>query len=162
MRNAYETEFDRMIGYMYIKSNSSTASRIIVADKATPPYIRICGDYRIINKYILLPQIVIPNIRHEINKAQGYYYFIDLDLKNGFHNLTITWESAMALAIATEWGLFQPKFMPEGVRSAPQEFQRVMKQIFDPVNDFTIVIWDNLLVLCKTLEELREKVYQDP
>ena len=157
MRHAYETEFERMLGYMYIKSSSSTASRIIVADKATPPYIRICGDYRIINKYILLPQIVIPNIRHEINKAQGYYYFIDLDLKNGFHNLTITEESAMALAIATEWGLFQPKFMPEGVRSAPQEFQRVMKQIFDPVNDFTIVIWDNLLVLCRTLEELREK-----
>jgi hypothetical protein len=160
MKDSYHKEFQRMKNYMYEKSNSSTASRILVADKATPPFVRICGDYRTVNKYVMLPQVTIPNIRNEIYRARKYKYFINLDLANGFHNLPITKATAEALALATEWGLYQPKFMPEGVRSAPQEFQRIMRQVFEPMRDSAIVIWDNILVLCNTKEEVREKLLE--
>ena len=160
MKEHYYKEFRRMRDYMYVPSNSSTASRIIVADKATPPWVRICGDYRIINKYVKLPQVVIPNIRNEIYRARKYKYYINLDLANGFHNLPITKATAEALALATEWGLYEPKFMPEGVRSAPQEFQRIMRQVFEPMKEHAIVIWDNVLVLCNTLEEVAERLQQ--
>jgi hypothetical protein len=160
MKEHYYKEFRRMRDYMYRVSNSSTASRIIVADKATPPWVRICGDYRIINKYVMLPQVVIPNIRNEIYRARQYKYYINLDLANGFHNLPITKATAEALALATEWGLYEPKFMPEGVRSAPQEFQRIMRQVFEPMKNHAIVIWDNVLVLCNTLEEVAERLQQ--
>ena len=68
MREAYEKEFHRMKKYMYRDSTSSTSSRMLVADKATPPYVRICGDYRDVK----IPQHYIPNIRHEIEKARGF------------------------------------------------------------------------------------------
>ena len=50
--------------------------------------------------------------------------------------------------------------MPEGVRSIPQEFQRVMRKIFEPIKEFTIVIWDNILVLANSLDEVRERLLQ--
>lgn len=157
MRGPYEKEFERMKSYMYRQSRSSTASRILVADKATPPYIRICGDYRPINKYVEIPQYLIPNIRNQIYRAAGAKYTLNIDLANGYHNLPICAASSQALALSTEWGLYEPIFMPEGVRSAPQEFQRVMQQVFAPMKDHTIVIWDNILVLCNTLEEVRSR-----
>ena len=162
MTEAYEKEFRRMKKYMYQDSTSSTASRMLVADKATPPYVRICGDYRDVNKFIKIPQHYIPNIRHEIEKARGYKYYLNIDLANGYHNLPIDEEAQKALALHTQFGLVQPKFMPEGVRSAPQEFQRIMRQVFAPMvdNNDAIVIWDNILVLCNTVEEIVSKLNQ--
>ena len=46
-------EFDRLLTYFLVPSTSPVASNITVASKATPPYVRICGDFRIINKYII-------------------------------------------------------------------------------------------------------------
>ena len=94
--------------YMYEPSNSTTASRIVVADKATPPFVRICGNYAPINKYVMLPQVTIPNIRIEIYRAYKYKYFINIDLANGFHNMPISKATSEALALATELGFFNP------------------------------------------------------
>ena len=44
-----KTEFDRMSSYFYEKSTSTIASPLVVAPKATAPFIRLCGDYRPIN-----------------------------------------------------------------------------------------------------------------
>ena len=157
LKDAYKKEFCRLCNYFYVKSNSSTASRIVVADKATPPFCRICGAYTTINKYIRAPQIKIPHIRNECYKARKFRYSLDGDLSNGYHNVPISEASAQALAVTTEWGLYQPRFMPEGVRSAGQEFQRIMSEIFEPISDWSIVIWDNILILADTLEELRDR-----
>ena len=40
-----EKEFRRLCGYFYEASRSPWASCLVVAPKATPPYIRFCGDY---------------------------------------------------------------------------------------------------------------------
>lgn len=43
---------DRLKGYFYIESVSPYPSCLVIARKKTPPYIRICGDYRVINQHI--------------------------------------------------------------------------------------------------------------
>ena len=49
-------EFNRLTKYLYVESDSEIASALVVAPKATAPFIRICGDYRPVNPYISLPQ----------------------------------------------------------------------------------------------------------
>ena len=44
MEHAYK-EFRRLMGYMYQYSTSPVTSPLHIAPKATPPYIRFCGDY---------------------------------------------------------------------------------------------------------------------
>ena len=59
----YETakkEFERLRQYFYTESDSPHASPLVIAPKATSPFIRFCGDYRIINDYIDIPQQPIP------------------------------------------------------------------------------------------------------
>ena len=39
-------EFDRLKQYIYVDSDSLWASPLVIAPKATTPFIRFCGDYR--------------------------------------------------------------------------------------------------------------------
>jgi hypothetical protein len=47
---ATKEEFTRMCRYMYVDSDSPIAVPLVVAPKATAPFIRICGDYVWINQ----------------------------------------------------------------------------------------------------------------
>ena len=45
-----EKEFERLLKYMYEKSDSPIASCLVIAPKNTAPFIRICGDYGPVNR----------------------------------------------------------------------------------------------------------------
>ena len=57
---ASEKEFHRLCGYFYGKSRSPWASCLVVAPKATPPYIRFCGDYVQLNKHMEVGNYTTP------------------------------------------------------------------------------------------------------
>ena len=107
-------EFDRLRKYHFVPSNSSRSSNLVVAPKETPPFVRLCGNYIPINKYVLSSQHPIPDVKHKIEEIQNYSVFADLDMVNSFHQLPLSLETSEALSIITPWGLFRPKFLPEG------------------------------------------------
>ena len=49
-------EFQRLSKYMYTTTVSPIASPLVIAPKKTKPFIRFCGDYVAINKYIMAIQ----------------------------------------------------------------------------------------------------------
>ena len=151
-------EINRMMGYMYVQSTSPWASPLVVAPKATAPFIRMCGDYRWLNNHIVLPQAYIPNVQKEILKAAGFKYKIDLDLTNSFHQMIISEDTSLKLAVQTPWGLLRPLYMPEGVSPASGYLQSIMMDIFAECESWTIVIFDNLLVLANTVKDAEEKL----
>ena len=67
-----KTEFNIMRTYFYEKSTSLIASPLVIAPKATAPFIRICGDYRPINPYVSIPQEPIPHVQQSLAKAAGW------------------------------------------------------------------------------------------
>ena len=58
-----KTEFERMQTYFYVKSHSPIACPLVVAPKATAPFIRLCGDYRPINPFVTILQEPIPHVQ---------------------------------------------------------------------------------------------------
>ena len=102
-------EFDRMKTYFYEKSTSPIACPLVVAPKATPPFIRLCGDYRPVNPFIHKSQEPIPHVQQSLAKAAGWKVFIDLDMTNSFHQIPIDQESSDLLSVSTPWGLYRPK-----------------------------------------------------
>ena len=53
-------------------------------------------------------------MKHKIKEIQNYSVFADLDMVNSFHQRPLSLETSEALSIITPWGLFRPKFLPEG------------------------------------------------
>ena len=157
-------EFDRMAKYFYEtdreKCTSSIASPLVIAPKATSPFIRFCGDYRVVNDFISIPKHPIPVVQHELAKASQFKVFLDLDMANSFHQIPLSEEASQLLSVQTPWGLVRPKFLPEGVGPASGLLQSIVKEIFD-FEDFaswTIVIFDNFLVLANDYEDAANKL----
>jgi hypothetical protein len=148
-------EFDRLSQYFYTESTTPYAHPLVIAPKATKPWIRFCGSYDLFaNKHILPYHYPIPHVPDTIQKAQGFKYFIDLDLQNAFHQVPLGPKTRRLLGIRTPWGLFEPKFLPEGVGPASSYLQKVVVDIFADMQDFTITIFDNILICANTLDEL--------
>ena len=154
---ASEKEFHRLCGYFYGKSRSPWASCLVVAPKATPPYIRFCGDYVQLNKHMEVGNFTIPNVRHELQKIINFPIYLDIDLTNAFHQIPLADKTRDKLSIQTPWGQFAPNFMPEGIAPATGVLQEVVKEIFSEFSDWAIVIFDNMLILAEDFQDAYRK-----
>ena len=151
-------EFDRLMGYFYEYSQSPIASCLVIAPKATAPHIRFCGDYVLVNKEIISGHYPIPIVKHELHKIINYPIYVDIDLTNSYHQFVLGDITRQRLSVQTPWGQVQPKFMPEGVTPASGILQAAIRQLFDDYDEWTIRIFDNLLVLAYTYEDAFAKV----
>ena len=145
-----EKEFSRMRGYFYEECRSPWASCLVIAPKATKPFIRICGDYVEMNKYIATGHYYIPNVRSELDKIVNYPVYLDIDLTNAFHQIPLEPSTMEKLSVQTPWGQFKPKFLPEGVGPGSGVLQEYVRKIFAGF-DWAIVIFDNILILASDL-----------
>eukprot|EP01042_Synura_sphagnicola_P001563 gene1563-1814_t len=153
-----KVEFNRLRQYFYAPSDSPIASCLVIAPKATSPFIRICGDYVEVNKYVVIPQVPIPNVQQELEKMLNFTVFVDLDWVNSFHQFRLADKTSSLLSVQTPWGLFRPKFMPEGVGPASGILQNAARELFADFSDWTISIFDNLLVLAHDYEDAYRKL----
>ena len=153
-----EKEFKRLRGFFYVPSKSPHASCLVIADKATAPFIRFCGDYVLMNKYVVVGHYPIPHVLRSLEKICGYRVFLDLDLVNAFHQVPLGPVTSERLSVQTPWGQFAPKFMPEGVAPATFVLQETVSKIFEDFSDWTIAIYDNLLVLAHDYEDACAKL----
>jgi hypothetical protein len=157
MENA-KKEFDRLCLYMYVPSNSPIASPLVIAPKPTPPYVRFCGDYVFINKFIVFMQLWIPIVMHELEKAARGRVFHDLDMKNAFHQIMLSLATSLLLSIVTPWGTVRPEFMPEGISPASGLLHNTMIDVLSKWLDSVIVIFDNFLVVCTDFDDAYNKL----
>ena len=151
-----EKEFMRLRGYIYVPCNSPHASCLTVAPKATFPFIRLCGDYRIINGYMIVGHYYIPNVRHQLNRIIEYKIFLDIDLTNAFHQIPLHKDTSEKLSLVTPWGQYRPLFVPEGITPGSGKLQQTIMEIFGDL-EWTICMFDNLLVLAKDYQDAYDK-----
>ena len=152
-----EIEFTRLRGYMYVPSRSPWASCLVIAPKATKPFIRFCGDYIWINRFIETGHFYIPIVRHELEKIINYPIFIDIDMTNAYHQIPLDEDTSEKLSIQTPWGQFRPKYMPEGIGPGSSVLQETVRTIFEDF-DWIITIFDNLLILATDYEDAYRKL----
>ena len=153
-----EKEFNRLRGYLLKPFNSPVCSNIVVASKATYPFVRICGDYVAISKYIRHGHYPIPLIRSQLDRIQTYSLYADIDFKNAFHQVRIGPISSARLSITTTFLQFQSPFMQEGTPPATGKWMEIVNNIFEEYKDWILLIHDNMLILAHTSEELFEKI----
>ncbi len=152
-------EFQRLRTYHYRESTSPIASPLVIAPKATPPYIRFCGDYSVkINQHIRVHHGYIPHVENEIQRVMGYKVFGDFDLTTAFHQIKLGPVTSARLSVVTPWGQFEPVFMPEGVAPASIVLQDVMRKIFEDFADWSIVLFDNILIMGYDFKDLYGKI----
>ena len=153
-----KVEFERLTKYFYEPSNSDIVSPLVIAPKTTPPYIRFCGSYCAINKYLEIGHQPIPHVFHSLEKIAKFRLFADMDLMNSFHQFKLGKVTSARLSVQTPWGQVQPRFMPEGVGPATGILQKHMARIFQDFESWSIVLFDNILLLANDHDDMYRKL----
>ena len=91
--------------------------------------IRVCVDMRRANEAIERERHPIPTIEEVLNDLNGSTVFSKLDLKWGFHQVELETESRRITTFITHRGLFQYKRLMFGITSAPEKYQKIVKDV---------------------------------
>ena len=152
------------------KSMSKWASPIVIVPKKSapgePPKRRLCVDLRKVNK---LQQEVItagktkgqisihplPKIDEMCVKLKGTRVFSTIDLRSGYHHITLGKSSRAKTAFVTPFGKYEFLMVPFGLAQAPAYFQLLMNKVLHGL-DFAMMYLDDIILFSKNELQLLE------
>ena len=153
-REKVKEKLDEMIASGILRPSSSQYSAPLVVVPKKDGRMRLCVDFRALNKVTVPDNYGLPHIK-EIKHVIHGEVFSTLDLKDGFWQVTVSAEDIHKTAVSTPWGLFEHMRMPFGLRNAPPTFQRFVDKVLFGLPNVLAYI-DDIVIFTKTKEEHRE------
>ena len=139
---------------------SKWASPIVIVPKKSapgePPKRRLCIDFRKVNE---LQQEVITagktngqisihplqKIDEMYAKLKGAKVFSTIDLRSGYHHITLSKSSRAKTAFVTPFGKYEFLMVPFGLAQAPAYFQLLMNKVLEGLN-FTMTYLNDIII----------------
>jgi len=121
--------------------------------------LRLCVDYRQLNKVTIKNSYHLPRIDDLMDQLVGACVFSKIDLRSGYHQIRVNSRDILKTVFRTRYDHYEYLVMPFGVTNATGMFMDYMNRIFHPYLDsFVVVFIDNILVYSKTREEHEENL----
>ena len=119
--------------------------------------LRMCVDYRALNKVTVKNRYPLPRIEDLFDKLRHATVFSSLDLAQGYHQIRITDADVPKTAFRTPFGHYQWRVLSFGLTNAPATFQRLMNDVFRSyLDDFVLVYLDDILIFSRSVEEHKD------
>src|SRR5467141_3794496 len=145
---------DDMLGKGFIRSSQSPAGAPVLFAKKKDGTLRLCVDFRNLNKLTRKDQYPIPLVTNPLDQLGSAKIYIKLDLHAGYYNVCVAAGHEWKTAFRTQYGSFGFLVMPMGLTNAPATFQAFMNHIFQDMTYIFIVIYlDNILIFSNSLED---------
>ncbi|KAL6208662.1 hypothetical protein ACLB2K_019609 [Fragaria x ananassa] len=145
-------EIEKLLACGFIKSiKHPTWLANIVPLKKKNGQVRICIDYRDLNKVCPKDEFPLPNMDMLINSTSGQGMLSFMDGFSGYNQIKMAARDAEKTAFRTPYENFHYTVMPFGLKNAKATYQRAMTAIFHDmmgkeVEDYV----DDLVVKSKT------------
>ena len=148
---------EEMVNKGFVRPSTSPWGAPVLFVKKKDGSMRLCIDYRELNKVTIRNQYPLPRIDDLFDQLQGAKVFSKSDLRSGYHQLRVHDEDVPKTAFRTWYGHFEFLVMPFGLSNAPAAFMDLMNRIFRPYLDqFVIVFIDDILIYSGSGEEHAE------
>ena len=147
-----ETQIKDYLAKGWIRPSKSPYGAAILFVQKKDGSLRMCVDYRGLNRVTVKDKYPLPRIDDLVDKLYGATVFTSLDLQSGYHQIRIAEKDVHKTAFITPEGLYEYRVLPFGLCNAPSAFQRQMNSMFGHL-PFAAVYLDDILVFSKTQEE---------
>ena len=133
-------------------TSSTWAAPIVPVLKPDKKSMRICVDFKMLNKNIACDKYPLPKVDEILAVVGKSKIFSKIDLKDAYLQVSVDDESQDLLVVNTHKGLFKYKRLPFGLASSPAIFQRFMSQLLKDI-DGVVAFLDDILIGGETKEE---------
>jgi len=152
-------EFMEQEDYLFEECQSSWNSRLVLQferKRDGREKIRVCVDYRDVNKKCYKLNYPIPRVEDLLRWMAEGRCFLTLDLYHGYHQVPLKSDrSKNALAISVGFRKVRPTRLMMGQVNSMQLFQEAMMTILgDYVGTICIVYVDDIVVVATSVDEL--------
>ncbi|KAJ8511859.1 hypothetical protein OPV22_002293 [Ensete ventricosum] len=147
-------QLDELLSDGLIRSSKAPFGAPVLFQKKQDGSLRLCIDYRALNKMTVKNKYPIPLIADLFDQLGKAKYFSKLDLRSGYWQVCIAEGDEAKTTCVTRYGAFKFLVMPFGLTNAPATFCTLMNQLFKEYLDkFVVVYLDDIVVYSQTLDE---------
>lgn len=122
-------------------------SALVVVPKPNKD-VRICVDMRRANEAIVRERHPIPTIEEVLYDMNGATVFSKLDLRWGFHQIVLSEKSRPITTFVTHRGLYRYKRLSFGINSAPEKYQKIVKDLLQGCFGVANIVDDLIIYGC--------------
>ena len=149
-----KTQLQELLDKGFVRPSVSPWGAPVLFVKKKDGTLRMCIDYRQINKVTVKNKYPLPRIEDLFDQLRGASVFSKIDLRSGYYQLRVKEVDVPKTAFRTRYGHYEFLVMPFGLTSAPAAFMDLMNRVFRPYLDqFVVVFIDDILVYSKDAQE---------
>lgn len=128
------------------ESRSPAGAPILFVPKADGG-LRLCVDYRGLNKVSVKNRYPLPLISEILDRLAGSKVFSKIDIQDAYYRIRIKEGDEWKTAFRTRYGHFEYTVMPFGLTNAPATFQNyIHTALHDVLDIFAVAYLDDVLI----------------
>ncbi|KAG8499025.1 hypothetical protein CXB51_005407 [Gossypium anomalum] len=145
--NELKSQFQELTDRGFARPSFSPWGAPVLFVKKKDGTMRMCIDYRQLNKVMVKNKYLLPRIDDLFDQLKGALVFSKIDLRSGYYQLRVRDSNVPKTAFRTRYRHYEFLVMPFGLTNAPAIFMDLMNQIFRHYLDWFVVVFiDDILI----------------
>ena len=155
--NELHKQLHELLDKDFIRSSFSPWGAPVLFVKKKDGFIRLCIDYRELNKVMIKNKYLLPRVDDLFDQLKRATAFSKTDLRSDYHQLKIKENDVPKSTFWTRYDHYKLGVMPFDLTNAPAAFMDHLNRIFKKYLDkFVVVFIIDIFIYSKTWEEHEE------